>query len=345
MPDALFAHPRLALVYDAFDADRGDLTAYLRMVDEFGAGTVLDVGCGTGTLAGLLAARGLAVIGADPAAASLGVARRKQEAAGQEQETPRHEQETPRQEQEAARQQQQAAPQEQARQQQQAPQQEQARQQQQAPQQEQARQEQQAPRQEQAARQEQQAARQGQVTARGEREPARGKAAGSRVEWLHAGAGELPTVWGDRIPVDLALMTGNVAQVFVTEDEWVAALRGIRAVLRSGGHLIFESRRPEFRDWERWPAENVTTTLDVPGVGAVERRFTLGEVRLPLVSFRYEYRFLADGAVLTSDSTLCFRSREEIEESLAGAGFDVLEVRDAPDRPGRENVFVARAAG
>ncbi|MCK9900777.1 hypothetical protein MXD63_11880 [Frankia sp. Cpl3] len=43
MPDAIFAHPRLAGVYDAFDADRGDLAAYLAIADEVSAGHVLDV--------------------------------------------------------------------------------------------------------------------------------------------------------------------------------------------------------------------------------------------------------------------------------------------------------------
>jgi hypothetical protein len=32
----------------------------------------------------------------------------------------------------------------------------------------------------------------------------------------------------------------------------------------------------------------------------------------------------------------------EIEDALAVHGFSVVEVRDAPDRPGLENVFVAR---
>ena len=49
-----------------------------------------------------------------------------------------------------------------------------------------------------------------------------------------------------------------------------------------------------------------------------------------------------DGAVLTSDSTLRFRTRAELADSLAAAGFAVDEVRDAPDRPGREFVFIAR---
>ena len=46
--------------------------------------------------------------------------------------------------------------------------------------------------------------------------------------------------------------------------------------------------------------------------------------------------------MLTSDSTLRFRSRTELAGSLATASLAVEEVRDAPDRPGRELVFVAR---
>ncbi|MDQ3790468.1 MAG: methyltransferase domain-containing protein, partial [Actinomycetota bacterium] len=77
MPDAIFAHPRLAPVYDAFDGPRDDLPAYLAIADELGARHVLDVGCGTGSLAVLLADRGHTVTGVDPAEASLVVARSK----------------------------------------------------------------------------------------------------------------------------------------------------------------------------------------------------------------------------------------------------------------------------
>ena len=67
-------------------------------------------------------------------------------------------------------------------------------------------------------------------------------------------------------------------------------------------------------------------------------------MRLPFVSFRDTYRFLADGTVVTSDSTLRFRSRDEVESSLVTAGYRVLDVREAPDRPGREFVFLAQSA-
>ena len=71
MPDALFAHPRLAPIYDAFDGERDDLAAYLDLAGELGARRILDVGCGTGSLAILLAGTGRTVVGVDPAEAKV----------------------------------------------------------------------------------------------------------------------------------------------------------------------------------------------------------------------------------------------------------------------------------
>ncbi|MDQ0380168.1 class I SAM-dependent methyltransferase [Amycolatopsis thermophila] len=238
MPDAIFAHPRLAPVYDAFDGERDDLDLYLSIAAELGAEHVVDVGCGTGNLALLLAASGRTVVGVDPAGASLAVARSKD--------------------------------------------------------------------------------------------------TGGTVTWIHGDATDLPP--GD---ADLAVMTGNVAQVFLTDTGWADTLAGIHAALRPGGYFVFETRRPERRAWEDWAASE-PLVLDVPGSGPVERRLEVTDVSLPLVSFRFTYRFLADGEEVTSDSTLRFRDRDEIGKTLASQGFRVLDVRDAPDRPGMELVFLAQ---
>jgi SAM-dependent methyltransferase len=184
VPDAIFAHSRLAPVYDSFDGPRDDLAAYVGIAGELGADRVLDVGCGTGSLAILLAGTGRTVVGVDPAGASLEVARSKD-----------------------------------------------------------------------------------------------GSAA---VTWIQGDAAAIPA-----IGADLALMTGNVAQVFLTDEDWAQVLRAIGAALR---------------------------------------------------------RFLADGAVVTSDSTLRFRGLDELESSLAAQGYHMLDVREAPDRPGREFVFIAQRA-
>jgi ubiquinone/menaquinone biosynthesis C-methylase UbiE len=238
--DALFEDRRLVRVYDPLEAGRADLEVYVAMVAEFGAGSVLDVGCGTGSLASLLAVLGVEVVGVDPAEASL--------------------------------------------------------------------------------------------------EVARGKAGAEEVRWVHGDATGLP-----ELQVELAVMTGNVAQVFLTDEEWMATLYGVRAALVPGGRFVFETRDPARRAWLEWNREATYNRTDVPGVGVVENWTDLLEVSEPLVRFRRTYVFESDGATMTSESTLRFRGRAEVEESLREAGFAVADVRDAPDRPGKEFVFVAEA--
>lgn len=157
------------------------------------------------------------------------------------------------------------------------------------------------------------------------------------MRWLHGTASDLPA-----LAADAAVMTGNVAQVFLTDEAWAETLQGIRTALRSSGALVFETRRPERRAWEDWRAETGETVHEVPGVGRVVSRPTAFEVALPLVTFADEFLF-EDGTVLTSSSTLRWRDKAELRATLTAAGFEVEEIRDAPDRPGREFVVIARA--
>jgi ubiquinone/menaquinone biosynthesis C-methylase UbiE len=238
MADALFALPRLVEIYDLVEGERNDLDHYLEIAAGFGARSVLDVGCGTGAFACLLADRGIGVVGVDPAAASLDVARAKPGA--------------------------------------------------------------------------------------------------QRVRWLHGDASNLP-----ELHVDMATMTANVAHVIQTDKEWSATLRGIHGALRPGGHLVFEIRDPDQRPWLRWNREATYRRLDVRG-GSVETWLEVTEVKGDYVSCRRTYVFAADGTTLTSDSTRHFWSRSEIEGSLRSSGYALVDVHDAPDRPGFEWIFIAR---
>jgi ubiquinone/menaquinone biosynthesis C-methylase UbiE len=238
MPDAIFAEAKLAEIYDLLDnPDRPDLPPYLAMADEFHAQFVIDLGCGTGTLACRLASRGFEVVGVDPAVASLAVAKRK--------------------------------------------------------------------------------------------------ASADRVRWITGTAAQLKG-----LHADLITMTGNVAQVFVTDEEWMTTLRACRDALRPDGRLVFEVRDLSKEAWKGWNREQSYQAIEAPGIGTVESWVELMNVQLPLVSFRYTFVFRKDGSVMTSESTLRFRTRSEIAETLSRAGFTVESVRDAPDRPGLEFVFL-----
>ncbi|MGW7270750.1 class I SAM-dependent methyltransferase [Streptomyces sp. NPDC054864] len=239
MADEAYEDPRLAALYDSLESDRGDLDVYAGVAQELKAHQVLDVGCGTGTFALLLADRGLRVTGVEPAAASLDIAR--------------------------------------------------------------------------------------------------SKPGSDRVRWIHGDATALPDM-----RVDLATMTANVAQAIAVPEMWESTLREVHAALRPGGHLVFETRDPDRRAWREWNRDATLRTVAVEGVGDVETWVEVTDVSLPLVSFRHTYVLTTTGETLTSDSTLRFRERDEVTTSLAAHGYLVEEIRDAPDRPGKEFVFLAR---
>ena len=140
-------------------------------------------------------------------------------------------------------------------------------------------------------------------------------------------------------------MTANVAQVFLDDGAWAATLLAARTALRPGGLLVFESRRPERQAWTEWDRERSYRRAVVPGAGPVETWVEVTDVRRSSVSFRWTFAFEADGAVLTSNSTLRFRSREELVDAVRSAGLDLEDVRDAPDRPGAEFVVLGRRPG
>lgn len=165
---------------------------------------------------------------------------------------------------------------------------------------------------------------------------ARSKPKASATQWI----------WGDvhRLPsmvVDLAFMTGNVAQVFLTDDDLCQTLDAIHQVLQPSGHLVFEVRDPSKRAWQYWNYENTYQRQELPGIGAVEGWCSVTKVENKRVSFRWTYTFEADGETLVSDSTLRFWDKDEILVALEQQHYLVCEVRDAPDRPGQEFVFVA----
>ena len=129
---------------------------------------------------------------------------------------------------------------------------------------------------------------------------ARAKPGAGRVRWLRCDAAGLPP-----LQVDLATMT-NVAQVFITDAEWDAALRSARAALRPGGRLVFETRDPAVQAWRQWNRAGSLSRAVVPGAGPVQSWSEVTDIRGDLVSFRSIFTFEADGTILTSESNAAF---------------------------------------
>jgi SAM-dependent methyltransferase len=168
---------------------------------------------------------------------------------------------------------------------------------------------------------------------------ARLKPNADKIEWIVGDASSLSNV-----SADVIAMTGNVAQAIIEPGQWKMTLDHIGSALKPGGHLVFETRNPHFQAWKQWNKKDSFQSISVPGIGLVDGWVELTKVDLPLVSFRWTYFFHKDGSTLRSDSTLRFRSLQDIAQDLNEHGFNVKEVREAPDRPGKEYVVIAQAA-
>lgn len=152
-------------------------------------------------------------------------------------------------------------------------------------------------------------------------EVARARAGGEQVTWLE-GTAEVALDHLGTGSADLVLMTGHVAQVFLTDDDWAQVLRTAAALLAPGGHLAFETRDPDRHVWTRW-TPGLTLEHSTGPDGSVSTGWVeVTAVHDGLVTFD-GHTVLEDGVDRVSTSTLRFRSRAEVESSLDGAGFDV----------------------
>jgi SAM-dependent methyltransferase len=121
---------------------------------------------------------------------------------------------------------------------------------------------------------------------------------------------------------DFAFMAGHVAQFFLTDEAWHAALTSIGAALRPHGCLAFESRNPAARAWQEWSRAERRTTVH-PEHGAIETWTEVHDFSDSVLSYTLHYRFISDGEHLAAPTRLRFRSYDEIEASLTAAGFAI----------------------
>ncbi len=243
---AEFTDPRLVAVYDTLNAyDSGTQPAfYLRLAEDLGARSVIDVGCGTGLITREFVDRGYAVTALEPSTEMIAVARRR---IGED-----------------------------------------------------------------------------------------------RATFL-AGDTALLGAAG----IDLAFLSGHVAQFFLTDESWRQALTDLRRALRTGGTLAFETRNPAMREWEAWADGTRRVSVD-PVAGRIETWTGVDDVDDGVVSCTLHYRFLDTGVELAAANRLRFRTLGELEASVTDAGFAIAETFGGWDRrplqaDSAEIILVARA--
>ncbi|MFC5132943.1 class I SAM-dependent methyltransferase [Paeniglutamicibacter kerguelensis] len=147
---------------------------------------------------------------------------------------------------------------------------------------------------------------------------ARAKPGAGAVRWIDGTSAALP----QDAAFDAAIMSAHVAQAIADEQEWARTLRDVRSALVPGGRLVFDSRDPQARAWERWTPANTRSHLTLPDGTALQLWIDAAELEQGLVGIT-EHRFLADGNREFEDALLAFRGEAALRRDLAETGFTV----------------------
>ncbi len=156
--------------------------------------------------------------------------------------------------------------------------------------------------------------------ARASLDAARAKPGADRVTWIEGTAATLPEE-----AFDVALMTSHVAQFLVDDDEWRAALAGLRGALVPGGRLVFDTRDPRAREWEAWNPRDTRHAVALPDGSSVEVWTEVTAERAGVVDYAMCH-LLPGGEEVRGEARMRFRSEEEVRGALRDAGLAVEHV-------------------
>jgi len=138
------------------------------------------------------------------------------------------------------------------------------------------------------------------------------------IEWVEGRAADI--AWNREFA--LAVMASNVFQVFVTDDELHASLAAVRAALVDDGQLVFGTRNPRVRSWERWDPSHPIDVVDHTG-RELRIVYHVEAVMDDVITFT-ETTATRDGQPLRVDrARLRFLELDGVDAALARAGFAI----------------------
>lgn len=167
---------------------------------------------------------------------------------------------------------------------------------------------------------------------------------GNEVQWIVGSSEKLNA----DMQSDMVIMTGHVAQFFLEDAEWNDALQNIHSAMKTGGHLVFESRNPDvtpFKDWPTSASHDKIPNTPLGPVGWWSDKLVIAD---SYASYTLHYLFTETGEEILSDNKLKFRTYKELQKSLENAGFTVEHVYGSWNGESFEShcpemVFVAKA--
>lgn len=154
-------------------------------------------------------------------------------------------------------------------------------------------------------------------------EKAKSKEYADEVTWIVGDSSNLqPNTF------DVVIMTANVAQVFLTDENWQQVISNAYRALKPGGHFIFDTRNPLAKAWEQWQ-KDVTPDVAKDEVSGdpleiwTEYEGFVGDV---FTFYEIVKNARTDEVLIHEKMQLKFRTQEDIYKSLQQVGFSQIQI-------------------
>lgn len=127
---------------------------------------------------------------------------------------------------------------------------------------------------------------------------------------------------------DHVLMSGNVAQVFLTYESWDSTIKDVYHSLKPDGQLIFDTRNPERKIWESWEQDTTPDKALLPETQEQVEIWTRYEgLKNSIYTFYETVKTVESNRIVDEVRIdLKFRTYEELVNSLHRTGFTTIEV-------------------
>lgn len=131
------------------------------------------------------------------------------------------------------------------------------------------------------------------------------------IQWVNSTAEALNL----GVTFDLIILSGHAFQVFLTQQQRIAALGTMKRHLSVDGIILFDSRNPTVEEWREWTPELSCETLATKEFGDIIYWNDVS-VHKDIIRYQTFYQQGQNGPLFCAKSAIAFPSSKEIKKAV-----------------------------
>lgn len=133
----------------------------------------------------------------------------------------------------------------------------------------------------------------------------------NHVRWVNSTAEALCL----DIKFDLIILSGHAFQVFLTQEQRIAALQTMQRHLTADGTIVFDSRNPTVEEWREWTPELSRESLSTQEFVEIILWNDVAEQN-GIVRYQTFYQQGESGSIFRAESDIAFPTLSDITQAL-----------------------------